>query len=184
MFVVNYTWDLPKLGDRWSNAVARIVFDNWQLSGITTFASGRPAGISLTTTDNADITGGGDGVRANVVGNAQLPHGDRSLSQWFDTSVFARPAQGYFGNAPKDVFRGPGLNNWDLTLIKNFPLKSETRQLQFRWELYNAFNHTQFQSVDNVARFDPAGDQVNARFGQVISTRPPRIMQFALKFYF
>ena len=142
------------------------------------------SGINYTTTDNADITGGGDGARVNVIGKAQLPHGERTFGRWFDTSVFRRPAQGYFGNAPKDVFRGPGLNSSDLSIFKNFPLKSETRALQFRWEIYNVFNQTQFNGVDNNARFDPAGNQVNAQFGLVTSTRLPRVMQFGLNFRF
>ncbi len=82
------------------------------------------------------------------------------------------------------MFRGPGLNSSDLSIFKNFPLKSETRQLQFRWEIYNVFNHTQFNGVDNNARFDPAGNQVNTQFGLITSTRLPRIMQFGLSFKF
>jgi hypothetical protein len=78
----------------------------------------------------------------------------------------------------------PGLNNWDLTFLKRIPLGSEQRSLQFRCEMYNAFNHTQYLGVDSAARFDVAGNQVNQRFGQVTSTRLPRIMQFGLHFYF
>lgn len=75
-------------------------------------------------------------------------------------------------------------NNWDIALYKNFPLREQMR-IQFRWELYNAFNHTQFESVDTTARFDPAtGEQVNSQFGQLTSARAPRLMQFALRFYF
>jgi hypothetical protein len=184
MLVVNYTWELPQVSRHWSNAFSRHVLDKWLFSGITSFASGQPRGISLSTTDNADITGGGDGVRVNVIQTAPLPHADRTFDRWFNVNAFARPPQGYYGNAPRDVFRGPGLNNWDLTLMKNFPLRSEQRYIQFRCELYNAFNHSQYQAVDNVARFDPQGVQVNGRFGQVTATRPPRVIQMALKLYF
>jgi hypothetical protein len=82
------------------------------------------------------------------------------------------------------VFRGPGINNWDISLFKKFPLGNEARFFTFRWEMYNAFNHTQFATVDNTARFDAAGNQVNARLGQVISTRTPRVMQGSLRFTF
>jgi hypothetical protein len=58
----------------------------------------------------------------------------QTFERWFNTGVFARPAKGDWGNAPKDVFRGPGLNNWDISLLKNIPLKSELRVLQFRSE--------------------------------------------------
>jgi hypothetical protein len=183
VFVFNYTWDLPRASRRWDNAFARHVLDNWQLSGVTAFVSGTPLGVGFSTTDNADIAGGGDGSRVNVTGKAQLD-GGRSFDRWFDTAVFARPARGDFGNAPRNVFRGPGSNNWDMSFFKKFPFKAEERYLQLRWEIYNLFNHTQFQGVDNGARFDTAGRQVNTRFGQIISTRPPRVMQFALSFKF
>jgi hypothetical protein len=160
------------------------VFDNWQLSGVTAFVSGTPLGVTFSTTDNADISGGGDGSRLNLIAKAQLGGGDRSFDRWFNTAAFARPARGDFGSAPRNVARGPGSNNWDISLFKNIPVKSEKRYFQFRWEVYNLFNHTQFQSVDTDARFDPAGNQVDTRFGQVIATRPPRVMQFALSFKF
>jgi hypothetical protein len=113
-----------------------------------------------------------------------LPRSERMFERWFNTQAFARPARGDFGNAPKDVFRSPGINNWDLTFLKKIALGSERRYLQLRWEMYNAFNHTQFQGVDSTARFDPAGNQVNARFGQLISARFPRVMQAGLHLYF
>ena len=56
--------------------------------------------------------------------------------------------------------------------------------IQFRAELYNAFNHTQYSGVNTAARFDTAGRQTNAQFGQVTSTRSPRVIQFALTFRF
>lgn len=184
IFVFNYTWDLPKASHVIPGSVSRWVLDDWRLSGVTSFASGNPLGIGLSTVDGADITGGGDGVRVNVLGKAALDHGDRSLVRWFDPTVFGRPVKGDAGNAPKDVFRGPGINNWDATLFKMIPLGKETRTLQLRWEVYNAFNHTQFLGVDNGARFDATGKQVNARFGQVISARAPRVMQVSLRFAF
>ncbi len=126
---INYLWDLPKASVKWQNPVARHVLDNWHLSGITTFATGTPQSIGFGTTDNADITGGGDGVRVNVVGPAELSRGERSFDRWINTTAFARPAQGDFGNAPRAVFRGPGINNGDFTLMKNFPLKRSNNAL-------------------------------------------------------
>jgi hypothetical protein len=119
-----------------------------------------------------------------VTGTAQLPFGERTFDRFFNTSVFARPAKGDWGNAAKDIVRGPGINNWDISLFKNFALWSERKTLQFRCEMYNAFNHTQYSSVDTTARFDTAGNQVNARFGQVTATRSPRVVQFSLSFRF
>ena len=184
VLVINTIFDLPGIPRSWNNHAARIALDGWKLSTISTFASGFPLGLGFTTTDNADLTGGGDGQRVNVTGKAELGYGDRSFYQFFATSVFARPGKGDPGNAPKDVFRGPGFNNTDVALLKNFPIKREDRVLQLRWEVYNVFNHTQFAGVDATARFDPAGNQVNPTFGQVTSTRAPRVMQVSLKFIF
>lgn len=184
VMVVNFLYDLPKASARINNGFVRTAFDNWQFSGIATMASGTPRDVGYSTVDGADITGGGDGARINVTGKAILPKSERTFDRFFNTSVFARPAKGDFGNAPKDIFRGPGINNWDLSFFKRFPLKNESRYFQFRWEFYNAFNHTQFSGLDNGARFDTSGNQVNAQFGRFTSSRSPRVMQGALNFTF
>jgi Carboxypeptidase regulatory-like domain len=184
VLVINYTWELPRASSLWDNGVIRWVLDDWMVSGITAFASGVPSTVGFTTVDNADITGGGDGTRIVVNGDPELSSGDRGLTRWFDTSVFSRPPRGSVGNAPKDVVRLPGVHNWDITLFKRIPLKSATRNLQLRWEIYNVFNHTQFNGVDTTARFDSSGNQVNTQFGQVTSTRAPRIMQWSVRVQF
>ncbi|MGI8742365.1 MAG: hypothetical protein ACR2NN_07290 [Bryobacteraceae bacterium] len=155
------------------------MFDNWQLSGITRFVSGGPlfrgnsangsggatsgnANTSLGTgnlTDGLDLTGGGDGWRPDVVGNATLPKDQRTFNQYFNTAAFARPALGAIGNAPSVVARGPGINNWNVSLFKNVSIR-ERMALQFRAEAYNIFNHTQFSNVNTTPKFDPAGNRV------------------------
>jgi hypothetical protein len=158
--------------------------DNWQIAGITSFISGAPAGISLATTDNADIAGGGDGARTVMLANPILPKSERTVTRHFNTNAFGRPAVGTFGNAPKDVVRGPGINNWDISVFKNIPLGAESRWLQLRCELYNAWNHTQFSAMDTSARFSPDGLQSNTRFGALIATHPARQMQLSLRVRF
>jgi hypothetical protein len=181
---LSYTWDLPQASRRWNNAAARWMLDNWQLAGIITFLSGQPLGIGFATTDGADIAGGGDGVRAVVLSNPVLPKGERTFNRFFNTEAFGRPVRGTFGNAPKDVIRGPGINNWDISLFKNFPLGTESRMLQLRAEAYNAWNHTQFSSVDTSARFTPEGRQANTRFGALTAAHPARQMQLSLRVIF
>jgi hypothetical protein len=182
VLVFNYTWDVPKATRLWDNALVKVLFDNWQISGITTLASGIPREITFTTVDNFDFTGGGDGGRLNVSGDPNLSSPDGI--QYLNVSAFSRPTgRGDFGNASRLAARGPGIHNWDITFFKNFPIKGNSK-LQFRWEMYNAFNHTQFLDLDRVARFDAAGNQVNARFGQAISARNPRIMQGSLRLTF
>jgi hypothetical protein len=183
VFVGNWLYDIPRLARNWDNEFSRQLLAGWKLSGIMTMASGNPVGISYTTTDGADITGGGDGSRVFVTGLAILPKSERTITRFFNPSVFARPAVGSIGAAPKDVYRGPGINNWDLTLFKIFPIKDKA-QVQFRWEAYNAFNHTQFSGVNSAATFNAAGVQQNALFGQITSARDPRIMQLALRLSF
>ncbi len=180
VLIGNYTWDVPRASRLWNNALTRTALDNWQVAGITAFVSGTPSGVGFTTTDAVDLTGGGDGQRVNVIGKVPLPAGERSFTRWFDTNAFARPARGDFGNAGRTLFRLPGVSNWDISLFKNFPVR-ERATVQFRCEMYNAFNHTQYAGVDTTARFDPQGRQVNARLGQVTSTRTPRVIQLSLR---
>ncbi len=182
-FVFNWTWDVPK-ASRFSNTLpVRVAFDNWQVSGIASFISGSPTGVGFSTVDSVDATGGGDGQRIIVTGKAPLASSEKTFDRYFNTSVFARPPAGTLGNAPKDVFRGPGINNWDISIFKTFPIR-ERMNAQFRWELYNAFNHTQFSGVNATARFDAAGNQVNTALGQLTAAREPRRMQLSLRFSF
>lgn len=98
--------------------------------------------------------------------------------------MFRLPARGTFGNSAKTLIRGPGTNNWNISVFKTFPIHESIR-LQFRSEFYNAFNHTQFSGLDTGARFDAAtGAQANARFGEFTSARSPRQIQFSLRFLF
>jgi len=137
----------------------------------------------MGTVDSTDISGGGDGVRVIVLSDPILPRSQRTPQRCFNTDAFARPPVGTYGNAPVDVFRGPGINNWDLSILKLFPIREKLR-LQFRWELYNAFNHTQFSGVDSSTRFDLSGKQTNTRFGAVTSAHDSRRMQGSLRLIF
>jgi hypothetical protein len=184
VLVINYTWDLPRASRVWNNLFTRKVFDGWQLSGITAFASGTPSGISYSIAGNPDLTGGGDGARLWVNQNPILPRGERTFDRRFNTAAFAAPKRGEFGNALKDVIRNPGTNNRDISIFKNFNLKSETRYLQLRWEIYNVFNHTQYSSVNTSATFNAAGVQTNSQFGRINCALDPRIMQLGLRLTF
>jgi hypothetical protein len=98
--------------------------------------------------------------------------------------VFSLPALGYIGSASRDVFRGPGQNQWDLAAFKNFVIR-EKATFQFRGEFYNAFNHAQWSGINTSAQFNPAtGQQVNALFGTATSDRGPRVIQLAIRVSF
>ena len=183
---LNFLYDLPRASKLWNAAFMRGALDHWELSGVASFIDGSPTGISYSLLNGADVTGGGDGSRVVMVANPILPSGQRTLTQYFNTAAFAAPTAGSIGNAPKDVFRGPGINNWDLSFFKNFPIR-EKLTLQFRWEMYNAFNHPSFQGVNTSASFAAPGSttQLNGQFGQVTSTNgQPRVMQGSLRVTF
>jgi hypothetical protein len=89
------------------------------------------------------------------------------------------------GNAAKDLFRLPGTNNWDISVFKNFNLARDGKvRMQYRLEMYNAFNHTQFTGVDTTARFDANGNQVNALFGSYTAAANARRIVMGLKLSF
>ncbi|MBZ5625052.1 MAG: carboxypeptidase-like regulatory domain-containing protein [Acidobacteriia bacterium] len=181
---LNLTYALPRASTMvHDNKIVKFVLDEWMLSGIAQWVSGTPAAIGFSTVQGTDLTGGGDGQRVNIVGNPNST--GSTFYSWFNTAAFAVPGKGDPGNAGKYSVRNPGVNNVDLALSKRFPLKNESRYFQFRWEAYNAFNHTQYSGINTAARFDlTTGAQVNALFGQVTSTRTPRVVQGSLRFTF
>lgn len=179
---INYLYDVPK--PNWNNVVSKQVLGGWQVSGITSFVSGAPATAGLNFVNPVDITGSASqGARINVIADAVIEKSERTFSRNFNTDAFRAPAVGTIGNSARYVMRGPGVNNWDIAILKNFAIR-EPMRLQFRCELYNAFNHTQFSAFDTAARFDAQGRQVNARFGEFTAARLPRQIQFALRFFF
>jgi hypothetical protein len=182
--VVNYVYRIPNASEvLGKNAMVRYVLDGWNISGIAQFTTGLPTAMSFSTTDGTNLNGGGDGQRMDICGDA-YSGSIHTFSQWFNTGAFCRPGTNDPGNAGKYQVRNPGVNNIDMALTKNFPVKSEKRYFSLRWEAYNAFNHTQFSSVNTAARFQPNGAQVNALFGTVVATRAPRVMQGSLRFTF
>ena len=211
IFAANYLWELPGSGLR--NPYLKGIASGWQISGITRFQSGAPlrlsaslttgctAGAPLCTATTAnnfgtDITGGGDGWRAVMSGNPVLPKSARTVDRFFDASVFSSPALAQqvtdmagvlrvlaAGNTPRGFARGPGINNTDLALFKNFKI-AERLKTQLRFEAYNVFNHTQFDTVGVTARWNQSGVQDNTTFGRLTGSRDPRIMQVAIRLHF
>jgi hypothetical protein len=191
----SFTWDLPKLSRRWDNSFARVLLDDWTISGIPTFQSGAPHGITINSSNNTLSLSPTDGARVIILHSPTLPKDQRTVEHYFDVTAFDVPVPCQRGtppppctpgNAPKDVFRGPGINNWDLSLFKNIPLPGERMHLQFRAEAYNALNHTQFSTIDTTARMNTAGKltTMGNTFGQVTAARANRRMQLALRLSF
>jgi hypothetical protein len=183
---INWVWELPKASRAVQFKPVGWVFDGWQFSGTAAFASGLPKGVSLNLTDSADLTGGGESARALIVGDPLLPKSQRTGDQYLNTAAFARPAKGTLGSgafASRYAFRAPGINSWDFTFFKDVTLR-ENFKFQFRWEMYNAFNHTQYNGVNSTAQFNASGTLTNTAFGQLNGARDPRIQQLSLRLSF
>jgi hypothetical protein len=176
-FVASYLYALPfRHGQRFNirNPVAEAVLGNWQVNGITTIHSGLPftpeLGFSSANT--------GDD-RPDRIGNGNLPSGQRSINDWFDKYAFVAAPFYQFGNAGRDILEGPGATNFDLSIFTNFPIPKfgENGDIQFRGELFNAFNHPQFGTPN---------DRVDLAQGGTITSLSTnmRIVQFGLKILF
>jgi hypothetical protein len=182
--VVSYSYDLPKL--KAGNSLLKSVVNDWTLSGVTTIQSGLPFSVTDSTAGTiygistyAEFAPGMTAANAKLTGNAQS-----RLSQYFNTSVFTTaPPIGDgtgFGNAGRDILRGPGQLNFDGSLARQFHVGglSESGFLQFRSEFFNIANHPQFNNPGS-NRGSPSA------FGVISSTAvSPRILQFALRYVF
>lgn len=141
--------------------------------------------VTVTSSVTQDISGSNILARPNVVANVDPDSGPKTFAQWFNTAAFAVPAKGTFGNSGPNNFRGPPINQVDLTLIKIIPLgKNERRSLRIRVEAYNALNHTQFNAINSAARFDANGNQINSQFGQATGAAQARVIQLGATLYF
>ena len=153
----------------WLDAVA----GGWEATGIITLQRGSP--FNVTTSKDISNTGGSN--RPFVVGNPHLSN--PSILEWFNTAAFSNvvPGGGYsYGNAGRDILVGPGLQNFDLGLFKNYRL-TERFGIQFRAEAFNALNHADFSN--------PTADANSSSFGQISSTSTSnRDIQFGLKVLF
>jgi len=175
-FVFSYYWELPV--PKYEGFKGKAL-NGWAVSGITTFQSGFP--IRITEQDDIELqssfdfeTPGQPNIAAPF--HKLNPRGPGNLG--FNPDAFTEdtvPA-GTIGNAPRTICCGPGINNWEIGFQKFTPI-SERFKLEFRGELFNAFNHAQF--------FQPDGNFTDGSdFGRVKRARDPRLVQFALKLSF
>jgi hypothetical protein len=169
-FVVAYSYDLPLGKGR--------LRGGWQTFGAWTFQTGRPITVALLSDlDNSNTgrssLGFGANDRPNVLRNPAL--GQPAADRWFDTTAFAVPAYGSFGNAGRNIVTGPGFQNVNVSVMKTTDVNERAR-LQFRAEAFNALNH---------ANLDLPGNFVGSPgFGKVQSAESPRRIQFGLKLLF
>jgi hypothetical protein len=179
---VSYGYPLPfwQDGDRWHEKA----FGGWTINGVTTYSSGWPinvvvsgdvAGVGSNPISSITIDGSGVGgfiQRADLVGD---PYANTSGTQFLNPAAFAVPAAGKFGNARPFGFRGPTIQNWDITFDKSFSLRRGHR-INVRAEVFNIFNRLSYVRVQEVLN--------QANFGQVTGATDPRIVELVLRYTF
>ena len=166
-FVFSGIYELPFHGNQ--------LVEGWQLSSIVQSQTGNPVNIVV---NNSVLTGVNNTVRPDVTGPVEILG---TVNRWFDISPFVVPVN-RFGSLGRNVVIGPGFNNTDISVIKRTKL-TETQLIEFRWEVFDVFNHANFGQPGRVVG--------TANFGQISSTRfatgdsgSSRQMQFALKYKF
>jgi hypothetical protein len=201
-FATNYVYKLPGVTGHGSldNMFTRALLNGWQLSGVTTFANGTPLtpGYSISGVSNANLTGtGAFGSRVKLVGN---PLSSTSSAPYdrLNAAAFLPPTRPSLGlESGVNYIVQPGINDWDLSLQKNFPVK-ERAHLEFRVDAFNVFNHTQFNGLNATLNYgsygsttptnlpyNASGVLVNKTgFGTVSGVRYPRILQLVARFVF
>ena len=177
-FVLSYTYELPfgkgrrlfgNAGSAWDKLAG-----GWGINGITTLLTGNYETVRVVG-DRAN-TGGAPYQRGNIsagcADNGNLTRSNRNVERYFNTDCFSITPLGTFGTSGRNIVQTPGLNNWDIGVVKNTTITERTR-LEFRTEFFNAWNHAQF-AVPNMSVQSPL-------FGKIRNARDPRLIQFAMK---
>jgi hypothetical protein len=174
--VFNYIYELPfGHGKQFlsnSNKAVDAVIGGWEFNGITTITSGN---FLTASSDINQNMGGRAGNYADAVAGQNPNSGPKKITQWFNTAAFAVPPFPRYGTTHAGTIVGPGYTNFDLAFFKNLHY-NETKYLQFRWEMFNAFNH------DNLG--NPNTDVSSGNFGVISYANSSRIMQAGLKLFF
>jgi hypothetical protein len=165
---VSTVYETPAIG---GSALVRALTGGWQTSAILTARSG--SYFAVTTGVDTALTGQGAQRVNQILDDPFMP--DRSFSQWLNPAAFQRPAAGTYGTQPIDAILGPGRWNVDMSLTRSFRVGAQ--QAQFRFEMFNVFNHL------NPA--NPVAALNSPDFGKIVAAaNEPRILQLAAKFLF
>jgi hypothetical protein len=179
-FVASYLYEIP-LGrghKYFASGIGDYLLGGWRISGVSNMRSGRPFTIFAST--NNSLVGNRGGLAnavADCLRDGTLPDAARSVDKWFDPIAYSVPTPARLGNCGRNTLDGPGLINFDFSLARSFNYFGEGRSLEFRWEIFNIFNHAQFGL--------PERNRASSAVGRISTLAgDPRVMQFALKFYF
>jgi hypothetical protein len=150
--------------------VVRDIIAGWEFSGITEFQVGQP--LAITQPNNTH--GFTEEQRPNVISSPVLSSG-QTLQHWFNTAAFVEAPDFTLGDSPRFPLHGPGVENWDLALQRNFLIR-ERLKLQFRGEFFNAWNHANFNN--------PNGSVTSPSFGAISSSQAGRVTELVLRMFF
>jgi carboxypeptidase family protein len=170
-FIASGVYQLPFF--QGAGGLAEAVLGGWRTNAVFIAQAGAPLTVNLSV-DQANI-GAGPAQRPNQLSDPNLPGGQRTPDRWFDTSAFALQDPFTFGSAPRNSVIGPGYANIDFALAKTWTAGTSS-QLEFRWEVFNLLNRTNFDLPNRIFG--------NANFGRIFSAKSPREMQFGLRFSF
>ena len=172
-FVANYVYRLP-IGSHsrflTQVPVASQAIGGWELSGVTEFQVGLP----MAVTQSNGLGGFTATQRPNQIGAAALPGDERTITKWFNTDAFTVAPAYIAGTAPRFPLYGPGINNWDVSLMRNIPIRERMR-LQLRGEFYDAMNHPNFKNPNTTLG--------NVNYGKITSDNGPRTIELALRLF-
>jgi hypothetical protein len=174
-----YFYEIP-LGDRHRFAqkgASAALLGNWRLSGNIVAQTGTP--VTATVTGAANNTGGGGvfATRPDEICNPNLPAGERSPLDFFNTACFVAPPAGQFGNAPRNSIEGPGQFTWNAQMAKWFPFgKDNNHRVDVRWEITNLTNTPHFVGLSTIVG--------STTFGRVISATGNRTMDVVMRVNF
>jgi hypothetical protein len=191
--IVSYSWDLPfgkgqKFGGN-ANGFANQIIGNWQIAGIVSASTGNWFTVTDPFNNAANNDCGGtvsyNCTRPNVVGS---PNGEPCLpGTFFNTCAFASDTTpGTYGNEPRNITHGPGYQSWDVSILKAIPVHEQMR-FEFRGDFFNIWNHVNplWGPIGAAGQVEPVAIEIGTpQFGQLQAARDPRLIQFALKFYF
>jgi Carboxypeptidase regulatory-like domain len=164
-------YQTPKVRDL--GMIGNAVLSGWQANGIASLHSGTPVNVTSGVDSNAD---GVFNDRPNQIGNYHVSGSrQQKIAEYFNPAAFAAAAPGTYGSVGRNSLIGPGYVNFDLSFFRLIPIY-ESHQLQFRAEMFNAFNHANLQNPDAGLR--------DSNVGRITSAYPGRIVQFGLKYSF
>jgi hypothetical protein len=190
VFAANYSYTLPKVAKM--GFVGKYALSDWTISGIITATTGSPISPTCSSTAagaiNADPSLSGIAINAINGTHCQAVADPKSFTQDFyhnfNTAAFTLAAPNTFGNTGIGVLRQPGFWNTDMTVDKRIPLPRERMAFRIRFQAYNLFNHTEFNTIGTTLQLNAAGVNQNTTWGQYTAAQPNRVLALSTRFEF